>query len=66
MASTDSSLLESPENLLEPTHDTLIAAPEKKVAKKKKTSKKNIVPSDHLLESEHDMLLPSQTTDNPL
>lgn len=39
----------------------------KKTVKKKTTPRKTkMVPSDHLLTSEHDMLLPSHTSDNAL
>jgi hypothetical protein len=52
--------------VLDATHDTLLeAAPvsKKKTVKKKMSHKKNVVPSDHLLEPEHDMLLPPTTED---
>lgn len=59
------------ENLLEPAQDTLIMPPvsasKKKTAKKKTdTVKSKAIPSDHLLESEHDMLLPTTTEDTSL
>lgn len=63
MLNREVSLLESPEHLLVSWEKVLT----KKPSKKKISSKKdNTTPSDHLLESEHDMLLPSGTQDNTL
>jgi len=64
----EKNLLNTPENLIEATHDTLLttpAVPKKKTPATKKitTPKNKPLSSDHLLESEHDMLLPPTTED---
>jgi hypothetical protein len=61
-------LLESPTHLLSWETDALIAPPKKTKSTQKKTAprKTKTVPSDHLLASEHDMLLPPNASDSSL